>query len=410
MRTSIRLEWSLFLLVLSACGDPVDPPIVLSDGSLSDAGSDPDGGASDADVADAGARITVDVAPTGALHVARLGHTATRLPDGRVIVVGGETLARAPLGSIEEYDPATGEFVEVASLATPRANHTATLLADGRVVVVGGGPSTGNGLPAGTGALASVEIYDPVTHEVAAGPTLALARSHHDAIALADGSILVAGGAGPGASSFAPVGEAERLGVGLAAWEPAGTLTAPRAMARIVDDGDGGALVIGGLTPFGAQATVERFDRVSGAFVDAGALAGPGRFFHAVLRSEAGEVLVVGGIASTFLASVDALRPGETAFEALPELPSARNVVALVETDAGVLALGGFFYSSTTGADPLGDVLALDPESGRFDVVGELPIGRAGHTATVLASGDVLVAGGYGVFGEVSEAWLVHAE
>lgn len=91
--------------------------------------------------------------PTGSLAAARSQHTATLLPNGKVLVAGGQV--SSPLTSAEFYDPATGLWSATSSLATARFAHTAILLPSGKVLVMGG---TGTG-----GArLASVELYDPV--------------------------------------------------------------------------------------------------------------------------------------------------------------------------------------------------------------------------------------------------------
>src|SRR5882762_1595291 len=60
---------------------------------------------------------------TGSLKTARSHHTATLLPDGRVLVVGGEH-GQDPLASAELYDPATGTFSDTNSLSTARDAHT----------------------------------------------------------------------------------------------------------------------------------------------------------------------------------------------------------------------------------------------------------------------------------------------
>ena len=74
---------------------------------------------------------------TGSLNTARFHHTATLLPDGRVLVVGGES-GHDPLASAELYDPATGTWSDTGSLRTARDSHTATLLPNGMVLVAGG--------------------------------------------------------------------------------------------------------------------------------------------------------------------------------------------------------------------------------------------------------------------------------
>src|SRR6266581_6329977 len=89
--------------------------------------------------------------PTGSLITARSRHTATLLPNGKVLVAGGNH-GHAASSSAELYDPATGTWTATGSLGTARALHTATLLATGKVLVAGG-----NNGP----ALSSAELYDP---------------------------------------------------------------------------------------------------------------------------------------------------------------------------------------------------------------------------------------------------------
>ena len=86
---------------------------------------------------------------TGSLADARVGHTATLLLNGKVLVAGGYNAASLVLASAELYDPATGTWSETGSLATARSSHTATLLPNGIVLVAGG---------FGTNYLASAEL------------------------------------------------------------------------------------------------------------------------------------------------------------------------------------------------------------------------------------------------------------
>ncbi len=63
---------------------------------------------------------------------ARLEHTATLLPDGTVLVVGGGTLIA------EIYDPSAGSFFPSALTEFNRSGHSATTLQNGHVIVIGG--------------------------------------------------------------------------------------------------------------------------------------------------------------------------------------------------------------------------------------------------------------------------------
>ncbi len=105
---------------------------------------------------------------SGSLHTARVKHVATRLKDGRVLVTGGWTRkadgTSGPLASAELYNPFTGTWTVTGSMSRERSLHTATLLPDGRVLVVGG-DSTRNASLA--------ELYDPRTGTwTPAAPTL----------------------------------------------------------------------------------------------------------------------------------------------------------------------------------------------------------------------------------------------
>ena len=63
-------------------------------------------------------------------------HSATLLPNGKVLVAGGYN--GSTLASAELYDSASGSWTRTGSLANERDNHTATLLPNGKVLVAGG--------------------------------------------------------------------------------------------------------------------------------------------------------------------------------------------------------------------------------------------------------------------------------
>src|SRR6266853_421752 len=86
---------------------------------------------------------------TGSMKTARAGQTATLLPDGQVLVAGGFNEPALGsfnyLSSAELYNPATGSWTVTGSMSTARDGHTATLLPNGRVLVAGG-DATVNGV------------------------------------------------------------------------------------------------------------------------------------------------------------------------------------------------------------------------------------------------------------------------
>ncbi len=120
------------------------------------------------------------------MTVARWSHTATRLPSGKVLVVGGAYGNLGALAVAELFDPATGTWSRTGFLTTPRADHTATLLPSGKVLVAGGWTPAGNT----TMSVASAEVYDPATGNWTATGSLTQPYSGHKATLLPSGKAL----------------------------------------------------------------------------------------------------------------------------------------------------------------------------------------------------------------------------
>jgi len=115
------------------------------------------------------------------------GQTSTLLPDGRLLIVGGQD-SDGPKTTISINDPRTGDvFPMTVALNQARAWHSATMLPNGRVLIVGG---TG----ADNKTVGSAEIVDPAAQTVEAISAPAFARSHHTATLLTEGRVLIVGG------------------------------------------------------------------------------------------------------------------------------------------------------------------------------------------------------------------------
>lgn len=121
---------------------------------------------------------------------ARFDHTATLLPDGRVLIVGGRDPGNAPLASAEIYDPAIKHFDVTGSMSVARHQHTATLLLNGKVLITGGTNYDGEG----GGPHNTAEIYNPATGLFESVITMTTARASHTATLLNDGTVLLTGG------------------------------------------------------------------------------------------------------------------------------------------------------------------------------------------------------------------------
>lgn len=102
--------------------------------------------------------VTGVFTPTSSMAEAREEHTATLLPDGRVLIVGGNSVTDT-LASAEIYDPLTGSFAFAGSTGTPRSTHTATLLPDGTVLVAGGNSKARPGLGVYSYSTGTAEIF-----------------------------------------------------------------------------------------------------------------------------------------------------------------------------------------------------------------------------------------------------------
>ena len=130
---------------------------------------------------------------TPTLKTGRVKHAATLLASGQVLITGGFSTAVFPspaLTTAELYDPTTNAFTALAgTMRLGRTNHTATRLPDGRVLLAGGQDNNDGG------GRNSAELYDPATQAFTAlASTMASRRSDFVAISLQDGKVLFAGG------------------------------------------------------------------------------------------------------------------------------------------------------------------------------------------------------------------------
>jgi N-acetylneuraminic acid mutarotase len=126
---------------------------------------------------------------TGSTTFARTAHVAALLPSGQVLVAGGDTTGGT---TSELYSETTGSWTPTGNLSAGRRYATATLLSTGKVLVAGGQ----SGLP-------SAELYDPGAGRWSATGSLTTGRFEHTATLLTTGQVLATGGSNTAAPSLA---------------------------------------------------------------------------------------------------------------------------------------------------------------------------------------------------------------
>ena len=246
---------------------------------------------------------------TADMSTPRTGHTASLLPDGRVVIFGGTTSPSA-----EIYDPSKGTFAALPSPLATRQDHTATVLPSGKVLFIGGRTNSAT--------LATAEIYDPATNSFKAVGSMTEQRSHQAATLLPNGKVLVTGGGVATTSGFGdlletapqePIGlpsqTAELFDPQTETFSSAGTMSIGRASHTATLLSDGTVLLCGGIDGYSPRAgydsigSAEIYDPATGSFKSAGNM-NTGKLWHTATLLPNGTVLLVGGVDKDWVLNV----------------------------------------------------------------------------------------------------------
>lgn len=318
----------------------------------------------------------------GTLRTARAAHSATTLRSGQVLIVGGMATGGGALATVELLDPVNNTIDPIASLAERRAGHTATLLGDGRVLIAGGY----NGE-----YLASLELFDPSSGHFRPAGLLLEARSGHTATFLPDGRVLFVGGVGRG---WTFLRSAELYDPTTGRSESVGAMSAPRESHTATLLADGRVVIIGGHSgrrqDMEVYASAEAFSSRTRRFEPAGRLE-IARHKHDAVRLPDGRVLVVGGADRTdrnHYATTEIYNPATATFERGPSMANRRYKIAGTSV---VLSGGAVLVTSGARTAEL-----LDLATATFrEIPGRYPEAYRFAAATPLPGGDVLITGGY---------------
>lgn len=243
-------------------------------------------------------------AAIASMHVARSHCTVTALPTGEVLVAGGlesQSDQSVVLSSAELFDPHTRRWVTTGSMRTPRADHTATLLPNGTVLVVGGSAPVNifNVLNPPPGA----EIYNPRTGTWTATRSPHVLRGYHTATLLHDGTVLVAGGGNNGLLRSAEVYNPRTQ-----SWTVTGLMRTARSGHTATLLHDGTVLVVGGSDRV-ASTTAEDYSPRTKLWTSVSPML-TGHFGNTATLLSNGRVLIVGGyLPSSDLAGAELYDP-----------------------------------------------------------------------------------------------------
>ena len=332
----------------------------------------------------------------------RIGHRAIRLPNGRVLLVGGfgkkiSISDFEPIVGAGVFDPETRRCGLVARMITPRLHSCEVIpFRDGRVLIAGG-----QTVGVSHTHTETVEIFDPRTYRFKQVGDLPVPLYGHRMTSLDDGTILLTGGA-EGADRSA-LNIACLFDPETGKFIPISPMNVPRMYHTATKLKDGRVLIVGGVPGTGeawgkAYMSAEIFDPDTRRFTMVGSMNFPRAFHEAVLLKN-GNVLVAGGTKSSLAfdekwRSVEVYDPKSGRFTLAGDMHQQRSDFTMSLLPSGRVVIIGGAKSDGNRYICLDGVELFDPLTNAFVQLPPLRYPRAFHTATVLSDGSLLVVGG----------------
>lgn len=298
-----------------------------------------------------------------------------RVVARRVVLMALALTALA--GAVAQEASAAGPWADSTSLANGRYDHTATALANGKVLVMGGASTTW---------LAAPELYDPSTNTWTAtgGLSSSSARQRHTATLLPNGKVLIAGGYNSGSLNTTRIYDPATN-----AWTVGPNMTWARYSHTATVLPNGKVLVAGGYHhSYGALAQAELYDPLTNTWSSAGSQK-VGRYQHAATTVQGGKVLVTGGTGGDSK-SAELYDPATNNWTDAAAMPTGRTNHTATRLPNGTVLLAGGQDGTTQATTSV-----YHPATNSWSAGASMASPRYLHTATVLATGKVLVTGGF---------------
>ena len=346
---------------------------------------------------------------TGSMGSQRAWFTATLLNNGQVLAVGGRDRPLYGLPSAELYNPSTGTWSLTGNLVTRRANHTATLLNNGKVLIAGGEFATF--MTSGTTftCLASAELYDPASGTFTATGSMSAQRcggySTFSATLLQNGKVLIVGDGPTTGDVYDP---------STGTFSLTGPMVTPRSSHTATLLPNGEVLIAGGAGNSGYLASAELYNPATNTFTPTGSMKTSRANFTATLLAN-GQVLAAAGQNSNFIApfltSAELYDPSKGTWSSTGSLNVARFFHTATLLNSGeVLIAGG--TNGCCGRFYVASAELYNPATETFSNTASMNQGRTYHSAVLLTNGEAMVVGGYagtgGNIGYLSSTELFH--